>query len=88
MISDLPMLELMILVIIYMFFDIKYLQSLTALQPIELEFEFDGVVPNYVKGYTSVLTNKLVSVSSDGQREFDLIDVIINFFAAMILFPC
>ena len=54
-------------------FDIRYQKNYTASQPIKVEFKFDGVVPNNVDGYTLVLTNKLVSISSDGQRHFDLI---------------
>ena len=54
-------------------FDIRYQKNNTASQPIKVEFKFDGVVPNNVNGYALVLTNKLVSISSDGQRHFDLI---------------
>ena len=54
-------------------FDIRYQKNYTASQPIKIEFKFDGVVPNNVNGYALVLTNKLVSISSDGQRHFDLI---------------
>ena len=54
-------------------FDIRYQKKYTASQPIKVEFKFDRVVPNNVNGYALVLTNKLVSISSDGQRHFDLI---------------
>ena len=54
-------------------FHIRYKKNYTASQPIKVEFKFDGVVPNDVNGYALVLTNKLVSISSDGQRHFDLI---------------
>ena len=54
-------------------FDIRYQKNYTASQPIKVEFKFDGVVPNDVNGYVLVLTNKLVSKSSDGQHHFDLI---------------
>ena len=54
-------------------FDIRYQPNFTAAQPTKVEFEFDGVVPNDVKGYALVLTKKLVSTSADGQRHFDLI---------------
>ena len=47
----------------------------TASQPIEVEFKFDGVVSKDINGYALVLTNKLVSISSDGQRHVDLISV-------------
>ena len=66
------MLELLTLVIIYTFL-IRYQKNYTASQPIKVEFKFDGAVPNNVNGYALVLTNKLVSISSDGQRHFDLI---------------
>ena len=54
-------------------FDIRYRKNFTNSQPIKVEFKFEGVVPNDINGYALVLTNKLVSVSSDGQRHFDLI---------------
>ena len=54
-------------------FDIRYQKDYTTSQPIKVEFKFNGVVPNDINGYALVLTNKLVSISSDGQRHFDLI---------------
>ena len=54
-------------------FDIKYRKNFTNSQPIKVEFKFDGVVRNDINGYALVLTNKLISLSSDGQRHFDLI---------------
>ena len=54
-------------------FDIRYQKDFTNSQPIKVEFKFDGVIPNDVNGYALVLTNKLVSISSDGQRHIDLI---------------
>ena len=54
-------------------FDIRYQENFTNSQPIKVEFKFDGVVPNDINGYALVLTNKLLSISSDGQRHFDLI---------------
>ena len=54
-------------------FDIRYQKNYTASQPIKVEFKFDRVVPNNVNGYALKLTNKLVSISSDGQRHFDLV---------------
>ena len=54
-------------------FDIRFQQNFTASQPIKLEFKFVGFVPNDINGYGLVLTNKLVSISSDGQLQFDLI---------------
>ena len=48
-------------------------KKIESAQPIKVEFKFDRVVPNDINGYALVLTNKLVSISSDGQRHFDLI---------------
>ena len=43
-------------------------------QSFKVEFKLDGVVPAGIYGYASVLTNILVSISSDdGQRNFDLV---------------
>ena len=53
--------------------DIRHQQNFTDSQPIKVEFKFDGVVPNDINGYALVLTNNLSSISSDGQRHFDLI---------------
>ena len=53
--------------------DIRYQQKFTASQPIKVEYKFEGVVSNVANGYALVLTNKLVTVSSDGRRHFDLI---------------
>ena len=53
-------------------FDIRYQKNFESFQPIKVEFKFDGVVPAGIYGYALVLTNKLISISSDGQRMFDL----------------
>ena len=53
-------------------FDIRYQKNFESAQPIKVEFELDGVVPDGIYGYALVLTNRLVSMSSDGQRMFDL----------------
>ena len=50
-------------------FDIRYQKNFESGQSVKIEFKFDGVVPD---GYALVLTNKLVSISSYGQRMFDL----------------
>ena len=53
-------------------FDIRYQKNFESSQPIKNEFKFDGVVPAGIYAYALVLTNKLISISSDGQRMFDL----------------
>ena len=53
-------------------FDLRYQKDFKSSQPIKVEFKFDGVVPVGIYGYALVLTNKLISISSDGQRMFDL----------------
>ena len=53
-------------------FDIRYQENFESSQPRKVEFKFDGVVPVGIYGYALVLTNRLISISSDGQRMFDL----------------
>ena len=53
-------------------FDIRYQKKFESSQPIKVEFKFDGVVPAGIYGYALVLTNKLISISNDGQKMFDL----------------
>ena len=53
-------------------FDIRYQKNFESSQPIKVEFKFDGAVPAGIYVYALVLTNKLISISSDGQRMFDL----------------
>ena len=53
-------------------FDIRYQKNFESSQPIKVEFKFDGVVQAGIYAYALVLTNKLFSISSDGQRMFDL----------------
>ena len=53
-------------------FDIRYQKVFESAQHIKVEFKFDGVIPAGKYGYALVLTNKLISISSDGQRHFDL----------------
>ena len=53
-------------------FDIRYQKNFESSQPIKVEFKFNGIVPAGIYGYALVLTNKLFSISSDGQRMFDL----------------
>ena len=54
-------------------FDMRCQQNFTVFQPIQVELKNVGVVPNGTNGYALVLTNKLLSISSDSQRIFDLI---------------
>ena len=55
-------------------FDLSKQRDIIASQPIRLEFKFNAAidVANFV-AYALVLTPKLISISSDGQRHFDLI---------------
>ena len=53
-------------------FDIRYQKKCESGQSVKIEFEFDGVIPAGIYGYALVLTNRLVSISSDGLRMFDL----------------
>ena len=54
-------------------FDIRYQKNFESSQPIKVEFKFDGLIPAGIYVYALVLTSKLISISSDGQRMFDLI---------------
>ena len=53
-------------------FDIRYQKNFEGAQPITVEFKFDGGVPAGIYGYALVSTNKLISISSNGQRHFDI----------------
>ena len=52
--------------------DIRYQKNFENAQTIKVEFKFDGIIPAGIYGYALVLTNRLMSLSSDGQRMFDL----------------
>ena len=54
-------------------FDIRYQKNFGSAQPIKVDFKLDGVIPAGTYGYALLLKNKLRSISSDGQRHFDLI---------------
>ena len=60
-------------VIIYLFSvnDIK--KKFAAAQLITVEFRLKVFVPEGIIGYASVVTNKLVSISSVGQKDFDFL---------------
>ena len=55
-------------------FDLSKQKDNIASQPIRLEFKFSAAfdVAEYI-AYALVLTPKLISISSDGQRHFDLL---------------
>ena len=57
---------------LYVFY-IRFQKNPESAQPIRVEFKFDGVVPAGIYGYALVMTNRKISISSDGQRHFDLI---------------
>ena len=54
-------------------FDIRYQKNFENAQPVKVEFKFSENIPARIYGYALVLTNKLISKSSDGQRMFDLV---------------
>ena len=66
-------------------FDNSHHQDFSSAQPIKVRFHFRPAVPAATNpiGYALLSTNKLVSVSSEGQKQFDLISVIINFFITL-----
>ena len=53
-------------------FDIRYQKNFENAQPIKVEFKFSENIPAGIYGYALVLTNKLISITSDGRRMFDL----------------
>ena len=53
-------------------FDMQYQKNFQSSQPMKVEFKFDEIVPAGIYGYALVLTKRLISKSSDGQRMFDL----------------
>ena len=54
-------------------FDMRHQKILESAQPKKVEFQFSENILAGIYGYTLVLTNKLVSIGSDGSRHFDLI---------------
>ena len=59
----------------FLIFDIRHHQDYSSAQPIKVRLDFRPAVPAATNliGYALLLTNKLVSMSSDGQKEFDFI---------------
>ena len=53
-------------------FDIRYQKNFENAQPVEVEFKFSENIAAGIYGYALVLTTRLASISSDGQRMFDL----------------
>ena len=53
-------------------FDIRYQKNFENSQPVKVEFKFSENIAAGIYGYALVLTNRLASISSDGQRKFDL----------------
>ena len=52
-------------------FDLRYQKNFENAQPVKVEFKFSEYIPGGIYGYALVLTNRLASISSDGQRMFD-----------------
>ena len=53
-------------------FDIRYQKNFENAQPVKVEFKFSEIINAGIYGYALVLTNRLASLTSDGQRMFDL----------------
>ena len=53
-------------------FDIRYQKNFENAQPVKVEFKFPENISAGIYGYSLVLTNRLASITSDGQRMFDL----------------
>ena len=54
-------------------FDIRYQKKFESSQQIRVEFKFSEDIPAGIYAYGLVLTIRLSSISSDGQKVFDLI---------------
>ena len=53
-------------------FDIRYQKNFENAQPVKVDFKFSENIAAGIYGYALVLTNRLASITSDGQRMFDL----------------
>ena len=53
-------------------FDIRYQKNFENAQPVKVEFNFSENINAGINGYALVLTNRLASITSDGNRMFDL----------------
>ena len=54
-------------------FGIRFQNNFESTQPVKVELKFSENIPSGIYGYVLVLTNKLISISSDGQLMFDLV---------------
>ena len=53
-------------------FEERYQKNFENAQLVKVEFKFSENIPAGIYGYALVLTNRLASITSDGQRMFDL----------------
>ena len=53
-------------------FDIRYQKNFENVQPVKLEFKYSENILAGIYGYALVLTNRLISIGSDGKRTFEL----------------
>ena len=53
-------------------FDIRYQKNFGNAQPVKVEIKISENIPAGINGFPLVFTNRLVRISSDGQRMFDL----------------
>ena len=53
-------------------FDVRYQKNFENAQPVKVEFKCSENIPDGIYGYALVLTKRLASITSDGQRIFDL----------------
>ena len=69
-------------------FDIRHYQDYSSVQPIKVRFDYRPAVPAATNliGYGLFLTNKLMSVSSDGQSKGKLIQVKHKVFITSLFF--
>ena len=52
-------------------FDIRYQKNFALAQPVKVEFKNSANIPDGMHGFALVLSNRLASKSSDGQRIID-----------------
>ena len=66
-------------------FDVRHHQDSSSAQRIKVRFDFRPAVPaaTNLNGYALSITNKKLSISSDGQSHFDLVQV--HFFLSLLL---